>query len=557
MSEHDELERSDDPRDRVLDYALGRVLDEEGGPDLTANILQAWSRGVRGSLEVDETDLGQDALPTPPRSTAPAPNGSATRETVPRGGRLRLVRSLAASAAVVALFLSVWKWGRPAPEPPFAVASAKVELLSGANLTPRTDTNIRPGDVILVDSGPVDIRVGAASLRAGAETILIARERDGQALVELELGSIELTAGAEAFLLAAPFAGIRALPGSDLEARVELDTWPTAYAELAFREQAVALLGPGFAGKRSISLNVSAGAAEFEHEGSLLTVVPESGPRTVAGPVLLAEDDIERFDELFDMLCLAERRVYESKGLDLRLAEMDELSEILERSRPLWARLAKRSATVASEFRVNVIDFLQIDPSPESLALASDLWLDYPASFLDRHLVTFAERGAFEFEREIGAQVEMFDPASIGEPIPGLERNELDMPIVSAAYLAVHGDGAGRELLIQATGGVSEAGWAPWGYLAALALDRLGEPDVWKETQAKVQARVYASLEQADPITASNTLLSYAYFHQLREDPDPPRLGTFQSDSFRWTSKRRNQLQVEIDILDLMDELFD
>ena len=140
---------------------------------------------------------------------------------------------------------------------------------------------------------------------------------------------------------------------------------------------------------------------------------------------------------------------------------------------------------------------------------------------------------------------------------PGLEPpGRWQMPVVAAAYLAVRGDDSGRELLRAATGALREVGWTPWGYLAVVGLDRLGDVYIWEETQRQVQVDIKKYLEEAELIAAADTLLGYQYFHELRLESEPT-LGTFQSDSSRFVRTHRTELQTEADVLDLMDELFD
>ena len=48
-----------------------------------------------------------------------------------------------------------------------------------------------------------------------------------------------------------------------------------------------------------------------------------------------------------------------------------------------------------------------------------------------------------------------------------------------------------------------------------------------------------------------------AYWHDLRENPATPDLGTFQADFVRWSERRRNEVQTEEQIFELLGLLFD
>jgi len=511
--------------DRVLDHALEQALGAREETDLPERILQAWTRGVPGSIDVDEVDLDADPLPaTIDGAPGVSRNGGHARPQ-PVLRRLRTLYVAAAAAAVLLLAL-VWQLSRPPyADAPLAVASS--------------GQIIQIGDVVRVGSEPLDIHLAnGAELRAEAGTVLVATEREGRPAFELELGSLELGAGVESLWVTTDFAGVRALPGAELTMSVDQNPL----------------------GKRALSMNVTVGVAEFEHDGALLTVVPTRGPRTLAGPVLLAENDIELFDTLFEELCvLRETRMYEAKGLPQRILALEELSGVLARSVPLWARLARRveerrDDPLSKVVLGNVIDFLHTDPSVEALSLASDLWLEIPELFTETHLVTFAERGAFEFQREIEAMVVMYEP--VDDPL--LERDyRQDPPVLAATYLAVRGNDAGRELLEKSVGDIQTVERvAPWCMLASLGLDALRDPNAWTDLEQRIQKLVEMSLDDNELIAASRTLLQFQYFQRLRAAPETPILGTVQRDSMRWVEVRRNEVQSEVEILALMRALF-
>lgn len=237
---------------------------------------------------------------------------------------------------------------------------------------------------------------------------------------------------------------------------------------------------------------------------------------------------------------------------------MEDLSAVLAHSVPLWSRLAAKvganlpepaaDSGLPRDFLGNVIDFLHVDPSAESLALASELWLAAPEWFEEVHLVTFAERGAFEFDREIEAMVEMYEPV---EPFQ-------EPPVVAATYLALRGNTAGRDLLADSAAGIRSVEWiAPFGMFAALGLDALGDPEAWNALEEQVQNYVMKFLEEGEQIRASRLLLEFEFFDQLRQSAETPVLGRLQRDALRHVDLRANEVQAEFEILELMGRLFD
>ena len=535
----------------------------ESQVDLTARITAAWARGVRGSLDPEELFdvLGEGEKPL--AGDTPE-NGFPRRERKAAVRQLRPLRVLAAAAGLLAALGAAWWWVRSAgpSTQPLAVATHAVLLLRGAEGTAERGTTLEPGDSLVVAEVPVELAFASgAVLRIDPVGVLaLGLAGPGEPDVILALGAVDLRGAGADFVLRTDFSSLRIPPDAAVVAAVVLEE-PDVVARLSPAELGRRLLDAGFDAPRLFTVRVIAGEVELVHAAASEMLTAASGPITLwsrPAPSALTRRqaaELERFDALFEQICV-ERAELPMKQLWGGYAEsslaMEGLSELLADAPPLRSRLRERvhhlraAPQTPNGFTACVLDFLVQDPADDSLRLARELWLESPDDFREIHVVGFAERGAFEFQRELRAAVGAFEPADA----------EDDRPVLAAVYLAVRGDDLGRAQLEEALDPASGIAWtSPNYFLAALALDALGEPGAWSDVQSRVRERVEALLEESELVAAADLLLAFEAFHRLREADELPPLAGMVQHVRRHIDRRKPEVQREEHIRALLAEL--
>lgn len=520
-----------EPRDRLLEYALGRVLAEDspagrstpaeaprgaagGAPDsalavdLTEQILEAWERGDRGSTTVEELEREVRApAPRPLRSPAPA----------------RVSWRIAASLLVgVGLGATWWQLRDPGPSSggslaplgpvtvarvePFAEATGPLLALDDPAAAPSLLP--APGVRLTVPGAePVSIAFAGGQLELSPGSIFTLNA--GEPALQLEFGGLRASGFAQPFSADFGFGRARLRPGSSLVLRLEPDELrfldlPAAKRPAAAR---VALLDEGQLRQR-LELDVRAGEATlaFGDEKRLLrepdAYVLLSPPSGTDSAALL---DREWLVEILAAVGERESMNYgpRSKVLGRNLApslasEADvELDAFLEDSPGGWTLL--QGLLIASTFEVpdrsgNLLGFLARSSSPRALRVAQSLWTHTPESFTEDHLIAFAGAGGATFAHEVRARV-----------VVGLEYPSPELPTLkSAAHLARESDDTGRVVLRDA---LPSSGAAPDSersledqYVAARGLELLGDSAPWQEFADRWARKALEDLDAVDAV---------------------------------------------------------
>lgn len=165
-----------------------------------------------------------------------------------------------------------------------------------------------------------------------------------------------------------------------------------------------------------------------------------------------------------------------SEKLTSYLVKMPASWEVVE---PLFYEKYKAS----EEQRPKMLGFLATVGSEGCVASAEKLYAKTPENFSDLHVVAFAERASDTF-----AEV----------ALKRVKKSKCET-ILPAAYLALHGDDAGKSALKKAV--KVEALDADNVYatmVAAEALDRLGDEKALVYTQRRIQDAVFAALDAGD-----------------------------------------------------------
>ena len=293
------------------------------------------------------------------------------------------------------------------------------------------------------------------------------------------------------------------------------------------------------------------------HGGELATVpaLKTNTPPEYGGPAVFAlatDEDRARFAKAFEA---ATDKLYDwapqrpAAGSPGEVAgPVDELARLLSEQPALWSELEARTLRLielAPELPLvasRLVDLAAYDPSEEALGVARDLWLRAPGVFTEEHLVTLAERGAFEFEREVVAQVALYGPDSPEEPI------------LAATYLAFQGDEAAVILLLAH---LPEQGQmvAPRDLAAAVALDFQGRPEAWSRLERLVARNVEDALERGDLDTARSIVLGFEFFHLARDEGEVMELGSLAVRTARYCAERRDDLLDPEDIRALLEAM--
>ncbi|MEM7308245.1 MAG: hypothetical protein AAF682_16315 [Planctomycetota bacterium] len=499
-----------DPRERTLEQALERLLeDERHAEERARRIVAAWERG-------DEADdlAGLDLEPGAEGQPEPGVAGEA-----PRGRVLSPFRRAAAAALVAASFAAaVWfvaRRGDDAPGVPgpagasgSLVARAVTELgvlRDGASLRA---AEVRLGDAVFTDDEPglLDLQGrGELSLRSRS---LVAFGEQGAALV---LGELAADAGVP-LALGVGFARLELEAGG--RARVGLQ--PDGAAVPADEHPGLWFQRLGdTAPPRVLRVTVSAGSARLVgagwHEeltsGDVL-VLSEQSPPPRALTAAEREAVKARIEELWP---------YSGKAPVMEAGEdaLDALFGYLDASPAHWDVLSEMAQADASDPKQRIgvkttwVNFLCMHDGEESTRLLRELWLSAPDSFNAGNIVLLAERGAFEFEREVRDMVATRD-------------GTLDDLLLPACRLGADGDADGLALLDEI---VATPVDEPWGlvrtWIAACALAHGGAPRAWDGLQASLEDEVEESLDLRSSPRAARLVLLAEFFREHRAEELP------------------------------------
>ena len=470
-----------DPRDRLLNYALLRVLREDAEPevDLAAQIARAWERGVRGSIQPEELgELLEEPLepeavsqtklvPQNGRASSHVParqvngHGRASGRTKVNGhdrapatpSLLRRAPVQAAAAALVLATAGLWWWRQAGPKleaPGSSLAGAFARLDQPATVIRGTERRrsetLEPGDAVwsaeqtlaiqLAGAGTVHLQPGSLVRFDGVHEPESPAEVEQVALLvgglDWSVPSEPSGAGAADALLDFGFAELAPGPGGRVDAAVE----PVL---AGYRVSLAEMLEEPWDEPRVLSLSVAGGTSRLTLGDRIESLEPGNAPvRFESHPV--DSETRKRFESLRQSLFAGAEGLREVGGYTNFGLLIDQLTLDLKSAPGLWADLAERWTKDGDpRARPVLLSCLQMSDSPRALFLARRLWREDPAAFLDDQIVSFAERGAFEFQREVAARVAGWDAADDGP-----------LPILSAAYLAQSGDDSGYEVLAEA-----------------------------------------------------------------------------------------------------------
>jgi len=476
--------------DRLLAYALHRVLGEEECPDLAPRVVAAWERGERRALPP-----AAERAPLPPRALR-------------RRSRIPVGRIAAGVLALAGLSLGWWSLRERAQPAPLAVASRPLQVVGG----PQATTALAAGTRLVVDdAGPVRVEVAGGVLELAPGSTFALRENG--AGMELERGGVRAIGPTRAFAVGFGFGEARLRPGAVLAARRIVEQGDAA----------------GDSQRAPVELRVRAGAAEVELAGASRTLHEPDALVALADPESSDPAALDRRWILEHLVRVAggEAGLYGPMGLgglgglaglagrggagaarppranlgaaDARRAA-EELEAFLE-SRPLgWSLLQGLVLDVEAEpraLRAALAEFLARTPSPRALEAARSLWLRVPESFSEDDVVAFAERGVDAFERETRARVEAARSAADAK----------DLPVRCAAHLAFAGDPAGRALLaaVRARPLAGEDGLID-AFLAARGLEVLGDAAAWPDFVRDAARRALKELDRGREEQARWTL---------------------------------------------------
>ena len=506
--------------DRILHWALQKLLRREEREDLAPGVLEAWERGERGSWTP-----GRDELPEPARTPLrrPWPRLAAAAAVLLTGGvAFFALRGPAPSAPSAGALPPT---SLPTSPAAFAQASRPLESLAPGAAGPAT--TLASGERVLVpedEPAPVEIRLaGGGRLLASPGSVLSVEEVRGQLTVGLELGALRVRRGSgPALAVDAGFARLDPDPWAAFRVSVEPDdaAWMGAGAPSAARAVA--------AGRdlvRVLLVEMETGAAELSADGEAPWTLRENDAVHVLsapeGAASVARADIEWMVGL----CRRAAPMADEKppptagGTDLAAddaqAAETELRAFLDERPERWALLQPVLLDLLREerpesYRRSVLDVITADPSPGALRAARALWRESPVSFEEDHVVALAARGAFEFQREARARVDGWHFG--GEPVP----------VRSAAWLASIGDERGLALLEDAAAvAITDEASMLDVFVAALALDALGRPEAWTEARSATAAAALGDLERGEEDAARAMAASLDYVESLRSAGRP------------------------------------
>ena len=154
------------------------------------------------------------------------------------------------------------------------------------------------------------------------------------------------------------------------------------------------------------------------------------------------------------------------------------------------------------EWRSMLLSLLSLDRNQTSLRIARTVWMKRPEAFGYEHVVALAERGAFEFEREIEIMVAEHDV------------DDLTAVILPAARLALQGHWDGSHFLVRWLESKAAAGTGELylTFVAAASLEALGEPSYARLLCEELDRRIEEALERGVVVLARELVVAADYF---------------------------------------------
>ncbi len=545
-----------EPEDLLLDFALAELLGAPANGDaadaeeqMVAQVMSAWESGERRPAP-HRIHLSSNAprrrLPHFNGAERPFPDtslGDAQREMArkARGPRPlaqasspRAAQWLAAAALVLAVGGAWWWAQRPggAPEDPSGkpghgptggppsvqVAAAGWVPSEGASLR----SSVGPVDVgasrlaglqgaVVVAPGEparMERRRGtsvAATLRAAPGSV-VAFPTD--ASVGVAAGDVQLDVGAAPLSVELP-GGVRFAAAADSSVQISALSGSLGRFVPNPDERLAAAQGDW---QGIVQLTADVGELRLR-DGAMLPLSDAGGATTLViskGKVRVATvDDLGLATEVGVFLEDAQRE----KANELISASFDGgLLAALRREPELWPLAAPGfdqlfgDRSVSSYMRQGLIGSLAVDSSPVAHRVLRTAWRTAPEDFTTPAIVSLAESGVPEFEREVQAWLD-FDGAD---------------PFAVAMYLALRGDDRGGAILREIVE-ADDVGAAP--ILAGAGLALLGDVLAWEKAVFDHVEGMRAALDAdlIDPAAGMLNVLTYAV--HIRRSADPAELG--------------------------------
>ncbi|MBK9388623.1 MAG: hypothetical protein IPN34_27745 [Planctomycetes bacterium] len=356
----------------------------------------------------------------------------AARRDVERSGRddapRRHVRPrvLAAAAGLVLALgaAAAWWWSHATRVAPIASSTDALRVFRPAKGAELDTRELLAGDVVVTGAG----EVAWLDLASGGRLVLVpcgALTTSGAG--RRRVGARPRTRRARdvprALVLDAGFARLVASPGSALLAEIgvddaELAPAPSTRSRGAARAPRAAPQAP-----RTLHIAVERGGVELEARRSARNAVERRRARRVDGPAnparLVTDEGKAELLAHLDALRRGPRleaawwTTFAQREREL----VTTLAKHLEKSPQYWplarAEIVRRvrDGEASSEFARRAVDVARLAPEREGVPLVRALWLADPGAFREPQIVTLAERGLFEFEREALAMIELHGPA--------------------------------------------------------------------------------------------------------------------------------------------------
>ncbi|MEM9802533.1 MAG: hypothetical protein AAGA20_19560 [Planctomycetota bacterium] len=480
-----------DPGDRLLEYALHEVLGGDGADarDLSGAVRREWERGERRELSpLERRRIEAEAAAALYVESESRPRASTRSPSL--GPRTAAAAAALLAAAGVLAYLA-----RSRPEAP--------DPLSNSEFIARADTALWvdgvPGASIELDRGDLArtprgqgalvALANGGRLRADPGT---AFRVDGPSSFALLEGTLGVEAGPAALTITLP-GDVELAVDADGEARVDVVTERgIGVIDVAAKPGDARLAGP------------SGTALPLDAEADRATLL-----LGVAGVRLASPTERVVPEEL---RALADEGLPPGIHLEmLNVAYLEGVLATLREQPELWplAREAARdvldSAATPKYVRSDLIGSFSIDPSPFAAEVLRTAWLDDPAAFPVDAIVALAERGIPEFEREVDAWLEAWDPSSE------------DDPFSVALVLALAGDQAAAPFLRTAIADAPKDEFTFVPLLAAAGLSRLGVSRAWDEISGPFVEETRALLDADELELAAQRVNVLAYALALRD----------------------------------------
>lgn len=503
-----------DPEDRWIEHALREIYAmNRDEPDLAATVRAAWEEGEARTIPgPTQRRLANGASHTE-GSDSPRRAGVARERSMVRPATYV---AMAAAALVIAGTIVVLRMGRDArddtsvPSGPSSTVVATAERSFWVVDRGTRTREIRAGEVVAAPLGrPVaaDLSVGGRVLAdPGAHLAFVEAGGDAGARIRLVQGSIRIEGGGATVSVLLPeggqveisdeavasvrFDGVR---GERPVGLVEIEAWEGT-ADFVF-EPSVS------AGEQALHETIEGRASAGESATRVLLAGADT--RIAGAPDLAIAAGIRAIDAYKGTTAArieSLRQVY-SQGV---LAELRRMPELWPLAEPAMRELLG-AADVAVFVRSEIIRAISVDPSPWAENLLREVWMDHPDLFPADAVVAMAERGVFEFQRELDAWAELL--ASGGAKGVPLEES---LPI--ALYLAQRGDDSGASVLMRALTAPRFDPTSGSPIFAAAGLGLLGREGAWNDlvVNGVASARDRLAKDMVDQAARLIDVLTYA-----------------------------------------------